>query len=29
MNVEIRSGLQEGDTVFTGYLTDSANSYGM
>ena len=29
MNVEIRSGLQEGDTVVSGYLTDSANSYGM
>lgn len=28
-NVEIKSGLREGDVVFTGYLTDSANNWGM
>ena len=28
MNVEIKSGLNEGDEVFTGYLTDSADSWG-
>lgn len=29
MNVEILSGLNEGDEVFTNYMTDNANSYGM
>lgn len=28
-NVEIKSGLREGDIVFTGYMTDSANNWGM
>ena len=28
-NVEIKSGLYEGDTVFTGYVTDSAYTDGM
>lgn len=27
-NVEITSGLNEGDMVFTGYMTNSANTYG-
>lgn len=27
-NVEIKSGLNEGDMVFTGYMTQSANSWG-
>lgn len=27
-NVEIKSGLYEGEEVFTGYITDSAYSYG-
>ena len=27
-NVEIKSGLNEGDMVFTGYMTQSANNWG-
>ena len=27
-NVEITSGLNEGDMVFTGYMTNSANTFG-
>lgn len=27
-NVEIESGLNEGDMVFTGYMTQSANNWG-